>query len=142
MRVKPLFVIIAVLMLFAFSLLGALHVWPIAPPSEAVASPPRSLPGSAADVADLPLAAQYAVSGALGRDNPAYHAAPDADGFQLANPAQSLTAHFASDGWQVQAGQTGWALRLTGWGYGRICSPWPRPCPGLTATGWSTGATG
>jgi len=121
--VKPLFVIISILALSVFGLLAGLHVWPIASSSGAVAGPPVPGPGPVESIADLPVTAQYAISAALGRDNPGYHAATHADGFQLANPAQSVTARFASDGWQVQAGQARWALSLTGWGYGDDLQP-------------------
>ncbi|WP_168205823.1 MBG domain-containing protein [Geobacter sp. FeAm09] len=65
-------------------------------------------------VADLPEAAQAAVSEAVGRDNAAYHATKIVGGYQLKSVKQELAAQFRADGAVV----SGWRLSLCGIGRG------------------------
>ena len=71
----------------------------------------------------LPAAAQQAVSAAIGRDEPAYHAASVAAGVTLANPANGFTARVQTGALQVAAGADTWDLALTGLGYGGAVQP-------------------
>ena len=66
----------------------------------------------------LPVAAWGPVSGALGRDDPAYRAAGAGAGFVARNPRQRLQARFSAAGVSVQSGQALLGLRLSGYGYG------------------------
>ena len=66
----------------------------------------------------LPVAAWGPVSGALGRDDPAYRAAGAGAGFVVRNPRQRLQARFSAAGVSVQSGQALLGLRLSGYGYG------------------------
>jgi len=67
---------------------------------------------------ELPLAAQFAISSAVGREAAVYHAMP-ADGvagFSVTNPAQGFEAELTASGFMVSAGQARWGLSLEGWG--------------------------
>ena len=77
----------------------------------AAGAPPKSL-------AELPAAAQYAVSAAIGRDQDAYHASVDAAGWTLANSAQGFTAQLQSGGLLISSGADRWQMSLAGFGYG------------------------
>ncbi len=74
-------------------------------------------------LADLPLAAQHAVSSAIGQDQSAYHAASGAAGVTLANPANCFTAQVRSGALQVSAGLDTWDMSLVGLGYGGAVQP-------------------
>jgi len=69
-------------------------------------------------LADLPSAAQQAISSAIGQDQSAYHAASAAAGVTLANPANGFTAQLHSGALQVSAGSDTWDMTLAGLGYG------------------------
>ena len=66
----------------------------------------------------MPVAAWGPVSGALGRNDPAYRAAGAGAGFVVRNPRQRLRAEFSSPGVSVRSGQALLGLRLSGYGYG------------------------
>ncbi len=69
-------------------------------------------------LAGLPVAAQGAVSRALGRDDPSYRALVLAGGFRLRNPGQGLVALLGARGVEVRSGRAWLGLRLSGYGYG------------------------
>jgi len=82
--------------------------------------------GSAAQqqtLADLPVAAQHAISSAIGQDQSAYHAESAAAGVTLANPANGFTARVQSGALQVSAGSDTWDMSLVGLGYGGAMQP-------------------
>ena len=74
-------------------------------------------------LADLPVAAQQAISSAIGQDQSAYHAASAAAGVTLANPANGFTAQVQSGALQVSAGSDTWDMSLAGLGYGGAVQP-------------------
>jgi len=83
-------------------------------------------PGGASQqqtLADLPVAAQQAISSAIGQDQAAYHAASAAGGATLANPANGFTAQLQSGVLQVSAGPDTWDMSLAGLGYGGTVQP-------------------
>jgi hypothetical protein len=60
----------------------------------------RSLPQRAAasiDLSGLPIAAQAAISTAVGDDRPAYHAIEVPGGWRMSNPTHHVTATFQAD---------------------------------------------
>jgi trimeric autotransporter adhesin len=69
-------------------------------------------------LSDLPVAAQQAISSAIGQDQSTYHAAPAAGGVSLANPANGFTAQVQAGALHVSAGSDTWDMALTGLGYG------------------------
>ncbi|MGA2259785.1 MAG: FG-GAP repeat protein [Thermoguttaceae bacterium] len=82
--------------------------------------------GSAAQqqtLADLPGAAQQAISSAIGQDQAAYHAATAVGGVSLANLANGFTAQLHSGALQVSAGSDTWDMTLAGLGYGGAVQP-------------------
>jgi len=74
-------------------------------------------------LADLPVAAQQAVSSAIGQDQPAYHATSAAAGVTLANPANGFTAQLQSGDLQISAGSDTWNMSLVGLSYGGATQP-------------------
>ena len=74
-------------------------------------------------LADLPVAAQHAISSAIGQDQSAYHAASGAAGVTLANPANGFTAKVQSGALRVSAGSDTWDMSLAGLGYGGAMQP-------------------
>ena len=74
-------------------------------------------------LADLPVAAQHAISSAIGQDQSAYHAASGAAGVTLANPANGFTAQVQSGALHVSAGSDTWDMSLVGLGYGGAVQP-------------------
>ena len=77
-----------------------------------------SVDSSAYDVA-----AQHAISSALGQDQPAYHAASGAAGISLVNPANGFTAEVKAGTLQVTVGSDIWDMSLEGIGYGGAVEP-------------------
>ncbi|HEY7933440.1 MAG TPA: hypothetical protein VID48_06395, partial [Solirubrobacteraceae bacterium] len=69
-------------------------------------------------LAGLPVAAQGAVSRALGRDDPSYRALALAGRFRLRNPGQDLVALLGTRGIEVRSGRAWLHLSLSGYGYG------------------------
>ena len=69
-------------------------------------------------LAALPVAAQGAVSRALGSDDPSYRALALAGGFRLRNRGQDLVARFGARGVEVRSGRAWLGLSLSGYGYG------------------------
>ena len=74
--------------------------------------------GNSLTLADLPVAAQSAISAAIGRDQVDYQAAAGAEGFQFTNPANGFTAQVQAGALQVSAGPDTWDMSLAGLGYG------------------------
>lgn len=72
---------------------------------------------------ELPTAAQYAISAAIGQDQAAYHASADAAGWTLANPAQAFTAEVQAGALQIFSGADRWQMTLEGFGYGGTIQP-------------------
>jgi hypothetical protein len=72
---------------------------------------------------DLPIAAQHAISSAIGQDQSAYHAASATAGVTLANPANGFTAQLQSGALQVSAGSDTWDMSLVGLSYGAAMQP-------------------
>jgi hypothetical protein len=79
--------------------------------------------GQSQTLADLPVAAQHAISSAIGQDQSAYHAASVAAGATLANPANGFTAQVQSGALHVSAGLDAWDMSLAGLGYGGVIQP-------------------
>ena len=69
-------------------------------------------------LSDLPLALQYTVSEAMGRNQSAYHPERQPNGFRAATPAQGYTTHFGVEGMTLTVGQSRLQMQLTGVGYG------------------------
>ncbi|MDE2180270.1 MAG: FG-GAP repeat protein, partial [candidate division NC10 bacterium] len=80
--------------------------------------PSRSAATPRSTLADLPLPAQAAISGALGQDSPAYHATPHGTTVRVENPRHDLTATFRPTGLHLHVGAATWGLRYQGVGYG------------------------
>ena len=83
----------------------------------------RCLLSGGTTLADLPAAAQNAISSAIGQDQSAYHAAPSAAGVGLANPANGFTAQLRAGALQVATGADMWDMALVGLGYGGAVQP-------------------
>ncbi|GIW44926.1 MAG: hypothetical protein KatS3mg077_2208 [Candidatus Binatia bacterium] len=92
------------------SLVGSGVVWPCLGVAETKAR--REL-----TVVDLPVAAQGAISRALGRDAEGYHVqAAGGGGFEANNARHGVHALFGSDGVELRAGEQSWRLRWVGVG--------------------------
>jgi len=74
-------------------------------------------------VANLPVAAQHAISSAIGQDQPAYHGTLGAEGVTLANPANGFTAQLNAGALQISAGLDTWDMSLVGLAYGGAVQP-------------------
>ena len=61
---------------------------------------------------------QSGLSAALGQDASAYHARRVGDGFDAANPRQTLAVHFNSEDVEVRSGTDRWLMAVRGCGYG------------------------
>lgn len=62
-------------------------------------------------LADLPLLGRYAISAAVGKDQPAYHVVAADEGFRATHPGNGLVADFDSRGVMIQAGTPAWDSR-------------------------------
>ena len=80
---------------------------------------PRSREG----LSKLPLAAQGAVSAALGADDPAYRVRNHGNGLYALNPAQHFRVSFTGSGASVQSPRGWLSFTLAGVGYGRLERP-------------------
>ena len=85
--------------------------------------------GSDQDADNIPLAARYAISAAIGRDQQAYHFSENSKWVRGNNPAQSCELRFSDKGVEVGAGAGRWSLTLSGWGYGDKLNPVERATP-------------
>ena len=67
----------------------------------------------------LPLEGRYAISAALGHDQPGYHAQIEGAGLVANNTGQGLTARFGQTGVEIGSGRsTGFTMQPVAWGYG------------------------
>lgn len=71
----------------------------------------------------LPLAAQPAVSGALGSETPGYQAENVSGGAEARNPRQQLASYFTATGVEVSRGGSSWQLSLRAFGHGTALTP-------------------
>src|SRR5579864_5447115 len=74
-------------------------------------------------LADLPAAAQHAISTAIGEDQFAIHAASSAAVVSLANPTNGFSAQVQAGTLQVSTGPDSWDMSLEGLGYGGAMQP-------------------
>ena len=72
---------------------------------------------------DLPVAAQHAISSAIGKDQSAYHAVSGAAGVALDNPVNGFTARVQSGALHVSTGSDSWDMSLEGLGYSGAMQP-------------------
>jgi len=75
------------------------------------------------ELKDLPAGAQASISGALGKDNPAYHFTPVVDGWRIRHLSQGLEGTLNSKGLQLRAGEADLSLRLLAYGRGKALEP-------------------
>ena len=87
---------------------------------------------------DLPLDAQFAISGALGKQSSSYHAVEETGGYRLDNRRHALTASFLPTGVAIQTGSARWGLALNAYGYGSDLSAVPIVAPQAESTGSNT----
>src|SRR6266480_1895555 len=71
----------------------------------------------------VPVAAQPAISAALGREDSRYRVRTAPGGFRAENPHQALAAEFTAQGIEVRSGTAQWELALRGYGYGDALQP-------------------
>ncbi len=81
-----------------------------------LALPYRTAAQELKNLADLPPAAQAAVSAAFGRDDAGYHVSRVGGGYRAENSGHRLSAHFSSTGATVSNGPDSWTLDLAGFG--------------------------
>jgi hypothetical protein len=105
--------------------LGALVLLPTATP----AALDRSHAAAERSFDRLPLAAQGAISGVLGRDERTYHASASARGFTMGNRPHALAARFTSEGVDTRLRGTRLGLALRAWGYGGSLRPFAAVVP-------------
>jgi hypothetical protein len=79
--------------------------------------------GQIQTLADLPGAAQQAISSTIGQGESAYHAASIAAGASLTNPANGFTAELRSGALRVSVGLDTWDMALTGFSFGGATQP-------------------
>jgi trimeric autotransporter adhesin len=72
---------------------------------------------SVAQKSTVPAELQPALSAAVGRDIPAYHAQPVAEGFEATTAHQRLVVHFNSDGVELRGRNAKWLMQVRGFGY-------------------------
>jgi hypothetical protein len=96
-------------------LLTALVLRGLGPWVEQAAAAPE-----ATTLADLPLAAQGAVSAALGWDHASYRIFPMEDGYAAENPKHSLAVQWTMSGMEVRTGSGNLGLALEGCGRGDL----------------------
>jgi len=70
-----------------------------------------------ASTSDLPIAAQYAISAAVGADDSTYHATGSEPGVVLANAAHGVRVAFGEDGVTLSGEAFVWPIGLRSWGY-------------------------
>jgi len=90
-------------------------------------------PGPAGQASNLPIAAESRISATLGSDIPGYQARACESGFRAENAQQRLTADFAAQGVEIQAGAEHWRMLLLGYGYGEALQAVPRTAPQATS---------
>ena len=78
---------------------------------------------SSHSVTDLPVAAQYVISAAIGKDSPDYYAAASGTGWTLANPTNHFSIDVQPDVLNLSAGADHWEMALRQVGYGEATQP-------------------
>jgi trimeric autotransporter adhesin len=79
--------------------------------------------GRSSNISDLPATAQYALSAAMGNDQPAYYASPETGGAALANSPNGLTAQLQGNQLDIAAGGDDWQTTLLAVGRGNALQP-------------------
>jgi hypothetical protein len=77
----------------------------------------------------LPMDARYAVSAAIGHDQPDYHARLDGTALQADNAGHGFTARFGSGGVEIGSGGQRVLLQPVAWGQGNELLPLPAAVP-------------
>ena len=81
------------------------------------------------ELKELPAGAQASISGALGKDNPAYHFTPGVDGWRIRHWSQGLDGALNSKGLHLRAGEADLLLKLLAFGRGEILEPLAQAVP-------------
>lgn len=84
-------------------------------------------------LADLPPAAQAAISESLGKYDAAYQFAATADGYATANVAHGLRADFSDAGLRLASDEAQWTMALQSIGYGDALAPVAQVAPTANA---------
>lgn len=79
--------------------------------------PIRGAPATVSQLSDLPLDAQFAVSGLLGRESSAYHIQTSERTLRSINPRQNFVTEWDASGLLLSDGQNRLHLQLTAYGY-------------------------
>ena len=78
----------------------------------------------------LPEEGRYAVSAAIGQDQPGYHAQMDGAALVVDNTGNGLSVRFVTGGVEIDTGGQGFSLRPMQWGYGdaltELAPGWPQ----------------
>ena len=82
-----------------------------------------SATGPEQGIDDLPLAALYAASAAIGRESRAYHFSEKQNGLHGRNPAQFCDIGFSHSGVEMKDDAGRWGLSLSSWGYENTMIP-------------------
>ena len=96
---------------------------PERPPVDATRTPDSQPSRQSSDVTALPPASQALISATLGKDQPAYHAVSQPDGFRMENSNHGVSALFTRAGVDFQQGAGRWGMVLRGYGYGDTLRP-------------------
>ena len=88
--------------------------WAAVPPADKLAE--QAAPTG---LSSLPAEAQWNISAALGRDQPAYHAQREGEGWRLDNPKHGLRADFTAEGVEVRRVRPVSGCDSPGWVVGR-----------------------
>ena len=84
-------------------------------------SVPRTIsPARNSNHADIPVAAQPAISATIGKDNAAYHFRADERGWVATHAQQALTAHLTDAGATIEANDARLTMQLVAYGYGDV----------------------
>ena len=78
---------------------------------------------------DLPAGAQASISGALGKDNPAYHFTPVVDGWRIRHLSQGLDGALNSKGLRLRVAEADLSLKLLAYGRGAALEPLAQTVP-------------
>ncbi len=81
------------------------------------------------ELKELPAGAQASISGALGKDNPAYHFTPVVDGWRIRHWSQGLDGALNRKGLQLRAGEANLSLRLSAYGREKTLKPLAQTVP-------------
>jgi hypothetical protein len=109
--------------------MAALQVNPGSPDNVIARKSGATTPG----LSKLPLSAQSAIAETVGRDDAAYHAVAQGNGFHVSNPKHGFSANFTRQGVQVRTGMAHWGMQLKGYGYGSASIAAAAAAPHATA---------